>query len=289
MWNTSCKSAGLRSLLFLGMLLAADATPAMSFLSAAVVSGIASQVTTAVTVLPDKLNTLEDGLADEADLKHYSFIAVRGQNVLIHAGGTKGGPFTLEYSRNENWVTIPWGEPFTVSGLEPNQVVLVRISKTLSAPFVVGDTYDLKLGSAPYYADSHVRGDAGELPSYWATTQAYRVLNWSVRLKDSTGNPLEGGTATLKLNKGADEASFDLVTDGTGNAAGAIQLGGCHGQLKSDPFWTSSGKYHYKWEVEYNLGYWLIQVQGKDASGVGGRSVPNVSFAQICNQRMLRN
>ncbi|CAI8957979.1 hypothetical protein EMIT0P74_60294 [Pseudomonas sp. IT-P74] len=91
------------------------------------------------------------------------------------------------------------------------------------------------------------------------------------------------------MNKGADEDSFDLVTDGTGHAAGAIQLDGCHGQLKSDPFWTSSGKYRNKWEVEYNRGYWLIQVKGKDASGVGGRRVPNVSFAQICYQRMLRN
>ncbi|MBV6824926.1 hypothetical protein [Pseudomonas sp. PD9R] len=118
-----------------------------------------------------------------------------------------------------------------------------------------------------------------------------RGLVQAVRAKrDSTGHALEGATATLILDKGLGDSSFfSLTTDSTGNAAGVIQLGGCHGSLKSDPFWTSSGKYRYQWEVEYNVGYWLIQVQGKEASGVGGHNVPNVSFAHVCYQRLLRN
>lgn len=203
MWITCFKRTGLHSvLLFWGMLLAAGAAPAMSFLNSAAVSDIASQIPSAATVLPDKLNTLEDSLADETDVKHYSFMAVRGQDVWIHAGVKKGGPLKLEYNREGNWTAIPWGAPFTVSGLQPNQVVQVRISKIQSVPFVAGDSYDLVLGSAPYYADSRVQGDTGDLRHYWATTQAYRVLNWSVRLRDSTGQPLEGATATLKLNRG---------------------------------------------------------------------------------------
>ncbi|CAI8748172.1 DUF4198 domain-containing protein [Pseudomonas sp. IT-P258] len=287
---TCFKGIGFRSVaLFWGMLLAAGTAPAMSFLNSAAVSGIASQITPAATVLPDKLNTLKESLADEADVKHYSFVPVRGQDVLIHAGDTKGGPLMLEYNRNGRWAAIPWGAPFTVSGLKPNEEVQVRISKKPSAPFVAGDIYKLEFGSAPYYTDSRVQGDTGDLRHYWATTQAYRVLSWSVRLSDSTGQPVEGATATLKLDKGADETPYDLVTDVTGNAVGVVQLGGCYGQLKSEPFWTSSGKYRYKWEVEYNLGHWLIQIQGKEASGVGGHNVPNVSFAHICYQNMLRN
>ncbi|MNF65677.1 hypothetical protein AO361_09560 [Pseudomonas fluorescens] len=290
MWITCFKRTGLRSVLLIwGMLLAAGAAPAMSFLNSAAISGIASQIPSAATVLPDKLNTLKESLADETDVKQYSFMAVRGQDVWIRASGTKGGPLTLEYNRDGNWAVIPWGTPLTVSGLQPNQEVQVRISKKPSAPFVAGDIYTLEFGSAPYYADSRVRGDAGELPLYWATTQAYRVLNWSVRLRDSTGQPLEGAKATLILNKGGDDERFDLITDSTGSAAQALELGRCYGQLKSDPFWTSSGKYRYKWEVEYNLGYWSIQVQDKEASGVGGHNVPNVSFAQICYQNMLHN
>ena len=290
MWINCFKSTGLRSvLLFWGMLLAAGAAPAMSFLSSAAVSGIASQIPSGATVLPDKLNTLKESLADETDVKQYSFMAVRGQDVWIHASGTKGGPLTLEYNRNGTWAVIPWGVPFTVSGIQPNEEVQVRISKTPSDPFVAGDIYQLDFGSAPYYADSRVRGDAGELPLYWATTQAYRVLTWSVRLRDSTGQPLEGATATLILNRGAGEQKYDLITDSTGSAAQAIELARCYGQLKSDPFWTSSGKYRYQWEVEYNLGDWFIQVQDKEDSGVGGYNEPNVSFAQICYQNMLRN
>ena len=290
MWINCFKSTGLRSvLLFWGMLLAAGAAPAMSFLSSAAVSGIASQIPSAATVLPDKLNTLKESLADETDVKQYSFMAVWGQDVWIHASGTEGGPLTLEYNRNGTWAVIPWGVPFTVSGLQPNQEVQVRISKKPSALFVAGDIYKLEFGSAPYYADSRVQGDTGDLRHYWATTQAYRVLNWSVRLRDSTGQPLEGATATLILDKGADEKRYDLITDSTGNAAQALELGRCYGQLKSDPFWTSSGKYRYQWEVEYNLGHWSIQVQDKEDSGVGGYNVPNVSFAQICYQNMLRN
>jgi len=284
------KSTGLRSvLLFLGVLLAAGSAPAMSFLSTAAIPVVASYLPAAATVLPDKLNTLEDRLTDEADVKHYSFVALRGQDVWIHAGGSKGATLTLEYQSDGNWAAIPWGTPFTVSGLQLNQEVQVRISKTPSVPFVAGDTYTLEFGSAPYYDGSLVQGDASQLPLYWATTQAYRVLNWSVRLRDSTGQALEGATATLILNKGAGEVRFALITDSTGNAEGVIQLGRCHGGLKSDPFWTRSGKYHYQWEVEYNRGYWLIEVQGKAASGVGGPNVPNVSFAHICYQRMLRN
>ncbi|MBV7573087.1 hypothetical protein KW846_10340 [Pseudomonas sp. PDM32] len=290
MWITCFKSTGLRSvLLFWGMFLAAESAPAMSFLNSAAVSGIASQIPSATTVLPDKLNTLEESLADETQVKQYSFMAVRGQDVWIYARDLNGRPLTLEYNRDGNWALIPWGTPLTVSGLQPNQEVQVRISKKPSAPFVAGDIYKLEFGSAPYYADSRVRDDAGELPHYWATTQAYRVLNWSVRLRDSTGQPLEGATATLILNRGAGDQRFDLITDSTGSAAQALELGRCYGQLKSDPFWTSSGKYRYKWEVEYNLGHWLIQVQRKEASGVGGRNVPNVSFAHICYQQMLRS
>ncbi|MNC11739.1 hypothetical protein D3C75_594460 [compost metagenome] len=290
MWITCFKRTGLRSVLLIwGMLLAAGSAPAMSFLNSAAISGIASQIPSAATVLPDKLNTLKESLADETDVKQYSFMAVRGQDVWIKASGTNGGPLTLEYNRDGNWAVIPWGTPLTVSGLQPNQEVQVRISKKPSAPFVAGDIYTLEFGSAPYYADSLVRGDAGELPLYWATTQAYRILNWSVRLRDSTGQPLEGAKATLILNKGAGDRRYDLLTDNTGSAAQALELGRCYGQLKSDPFWTSSGKYRYKWDVEYNLGHWSIQVQDKEASGVGGHNVPNVSFAQICYQNMLHN
>jgi len=290
MWITCFKNIGVRSvLLFWGMFLVAGVAPAMSFLSASAIPAIASKIPTATTALPDKLNTLEDSLADETDVKHYSFTAVRGQDVWIHAKQQKGSPLTLEYNRNGTWVAVPWGAPLTVSDLQPNQEIQVRISKTSSTPFVPGSTYKIEFGSAPYYADSRVVGDAGELPLYWATTQAYKVLNWSVRLADSTGHPLEGATASLILNKGAGEIDFPLMTDSTGSAVQRIELGGCHGRLKSAPFWTSSGKYYYQWEVEYNLGYWLIQIQGKEASGVGGHNVPNVSFAQICYQRMLHN
>jgi hypothetical protein len=260
------------------MLLAAGAAPAMSFLNAVAVSGIASQINLAATVLPDKLNTLEGSLADETEVKHYSFMAVRGQDVWIRASVLKGRPLTLEYHRDGTWTTIGWGTPFTVSGLQPNQEVQVRISKTPSAPFAAGDIYQLEFGSAPYYADSLVRGDASQLPLYRGTTQAYRVVNWSARLTDSTGHALQGATATLILDKGAGDSTFELTTDSTGNVAGVIQLGECHGSFKSDPFWTRNGKYHYKWEVEYNRGHWLIQIQGKEASGVGGRDVPNVSL-----------
>lgn len=290
MWITSFKSTGVRQvLLSWGLLLVAGAAPAMSFLSTAAIPVIASNVSQPVTVLPDKLNTLEDSLADESDVKHYSFTAVRGQDVLIRARGLKIPPLTLEYNRNGNWSAIPWGTPFIASDLQPNQDIQVRISKRPSVPSVAGDIYELDFGSAPYYTDGLVRGDASQLPLYWGTTQAYKILNWSVRLSDSTGHPLEGATATLRLDSGAGLSSTDLMTDSTGNAAGVIQLGGCHGSLKSDPFWTHSGKYYYRWEVEYNRGYWFIQVQGKEASGVGGQRVPNVSFAHICHQRMLRN
>jgi hypothetical protein len=290
MWITCFKNIGVRSvLLFLGIFLAAGMAPAMSFLSASAIPDIASKIPTATTALPDKLNTLEDSLADETDVKHYSFTAVRGQNVWIHAKERKGSLLTLEYNLNGTWLTFPWGEHLTVSDLQPNQEIQVRISKTPSAPFVLGSTYKIEFGSAPYYADSRVRGDAGELPLYWATTQAYKILNWSIRLADSTGHPLEGATATLKLNKGAGEIDFPLMTDSTGSATQDIELGSCHGRLKSAPFWTRSGKYYYQWDAEYNLGYWLIQIQGKEASGMGGPNVPNVSFAQICYQRMLRN
>ncbi|MGE8154765.1 hypothetical protein ACQKP5_26410 [Pseudomonas vancouverensis] len=290
MWIIRLKKALLSSvILFLGVLSASGTATAMSFMSGAAVSGIAAQVATMPTVLPDRLNTVEDSLAGETDVKHYSFISVRGQDVLIHAGVTKGRPLLLEYGRHGNWTAIPWGESFKVTGLVPNQVVEVRISTKPTTPFLPANVFDLEFGSAPYYADSRVRGDAGEIPLYWATTQAYRVLNWSVLLKDSKGHPVEGASATLILNKGAGESRHHLLTDSAGSAADAIQLGGCHGLLTSNPFWTSSGKYRYKWEVEYNRGYWLIQVQGKESSGVGGHNVPNVSFAQICYQRMLRS
>jgi hypothetical protein len=243
----------------------------------------------ATTALPDQLNTIEDSLADETDVKLYSFMAVRGQDVLIEASLLKSDSLTVEYNRDGSWVAIPWDLPYTVSGLQPNQEVQVRISNALSVPFMAGSTYRLKFGSAPYYADSLVRGDANQLPLYWATTQAYRVLNWSVRLRDSTGHALEGASATLKLNKGGKRVDYDLTTDSTGSAGDVIQLGECYGSLTSDPFWTYSGKYRYMWEIEYNVGHWSIEVQGKAASGVVGHIVPNVSFAHICYQRMLRS
>jgi hypothetical protein len=63
----------------------------MSFLNSAAISGIASQIPSAATVLPDKLNTLKESLADETDVKQYSFMAVRGRMCGSVRAGRKAG------------------------------------------------------------------------------------------------------------------------------------------------------------------------------------------------------
>jgi hypothetical protein len=59
------------------------------------------------TDLPDKLNTLVGSLANDTDVKYYTFTAARGQRVLIKPLNYHPSTFPslIEYKINDQWQT----------------------------------------------------------------------------------------------------------------------------------------------------------------------------------------
>lgn len=244
--------------------------------------------------LPDKLNTISDSLENENDVKVYSFTAARGQdvNLLSLHSPSANNLWTFEVNRNNTWNIANLLTPKSIINLNPGETVLLRISHNKKQTFKANSKFTVEFGSRPYRASHTVTSDASNLPLYWGTTQSYKFIHWSVILVDSTGHPVEGATATMKFTQREGHQAFpgehNLVSGATGQASGSISLGECTGAKTSDPFYLSSGKYRYKWTVSYNTGDWYMSIRGNDQTGVGSAHGQTVTYAHICNQRMIR-
>ncbi|MDB6141282.1 MAG: hypothetical protein JWP80_326, partial [Pseudomonas sp.] len=245
-------------------------------------------------VLPDKLNTIVDRLESDTDIKYYSFTAVRGQDVSIKLIGehSYASPWLIQYQSGDYWATAVAATPVVRSGLKLNEVTLVRVLKNPASPTPVNTSYSLELGSAPHVTSLRYNGDAPDLPNRYPKLQVFKEIQWSVRVADSTGYPVEDVPVIVEIDK--DEIrtpwGYSISEEKTGSAGqlnSSINLGKCSSTTKSAPFWTGSGKYTYRWELEFNEGYVHIYIKKDGQSAKDTKDGTRIPLMHVCKQRML--
>lgn len=256
------------------------------------------------TALPDKFNKLSGNMDSASDVDYYHFTAVRGQDTIISlVDSYNNNEWLLEFY-NGGWQTLGSNQTHSLTGLPANQVLNIRVTPNPAVTVDPSHDYQLSFGSkAVSFGPHSVAGESNVTRvSYGATeiyltTQAYRDLNWTATINDSTGQPIEGIEVVLKVDKHApfstggapNYVDYSQLTDSTGQAVGSVNLGTCSGE------YTSEKHYEYKfgtknwWITNFNYGVWRIEVPGYPDLGVGGNNVQYVVLGHLCRQTYLPN
>ncbi|KIV73872.1 hypothetical protein SZ55_1296 [Pseudomonas sp. FeS53a] len=255
------------------------------------------------TVLPDTLNVITGNSDSAWDYDYYEFTSVRGQALRLMLTGAEAGTsnrWLLETYENGTWKAEKKDTPLNIKGRAANYRLQVRVRPNPAVAWSPSPRYRLTIGSTPFMRKHYLEGESNVLripasaqstnQHQYLTTQAYRQLNWSMYLTDSTGSPLKGLTPVLYLIKQlrygqATYIPHPIKTEANGWARGTVDLGSCYGDW-SATFIDYAGNYKNTWRTNYNYGQWFIKLYEDPNIGVG--SLENyITLGHICQQTLI--
>ncbi|WP_052713138.1 hypothetical protein [Pseudoalteromonas rubra] len=262
------------------------------------------------TVLPDRQNSLVGNMDSINDVDYYQFTAVRGQDLSLSFFDGLSNEYVVEIY-NSGWTPIAPNTYQIISNLQENQSINLRVSANKALPVNPANSYTLNIASIVASFDSDVitgESNVNRIPysaKYYSgpylTTQAYRKLNWSLVLKDTTGAPIEGALAQFTLIKNVNDAENTLATyrvnsDSNGAISEQINLGACNPNARGIEHTEYSLGYKNEWRSDVEVGLWRLDIptnrgvdeNGKlDTIGIGGDNVSYVYFGHICDQDLI--
>lgn len=246
------------------------------------------------TELSDKLHQITQTLTNTASVHHYSFVSVRGQDVMLGTPELKtfNKLWKLEYQVDGGkWELKRHTNPNAHRGLKPGAVVNVRISAVEGAK-VENAPYKIVLGSYPHmtynlhHEDGLLRFPHNfEKPGFIAT-QALEKALLDVRFWDSKSAPLEGGLLQLNFEHFG-PAVLDPITlmsgiDGT--ASKLLEFGKCEGGELAKNFTQQQEKGTATWASRYRKGFYTgVNVLLENLAD----KPHDYLFAHICNRFMI--
>ena len=248
-------------------------------------TGSSSSVAAAVE-LADKMQTVTGSFEGQpvGHFYYYSFKALRGQNVLFrYEAGVPSVKY--EYKDNDRWFTLT--DPYIFHSLAPGKEVLIRVSKLATA---TADTaFEFRMGSAPYTAKSSViTTDAQHLRHFENAVQAFRTLDWSVALRDSTGHPVEGAETRLKIKfEIRDDVVGDITTDAEGKGSTTIKLPGCQPSIWSPVYTRPIGPFQYRWVLRYNKHRLTSSIENNPTGPYWKETGLDNVFGHICQEWLV--
>ncbi|MCF2908422.1 hypothetical protein L1285_08810 [Pseudoalteromonas sp. DL2-H2.2] len=261
-------------------------------------------VTTA-TQLSTGQNVITANMDSVNDIDLYQFTAVNGQNLVLNFADNKSDEFIFEIY-NSGWVPLSANELIPISGLQPNQVLTLRVRANDALPVNPSNQYTLSVQSiVASFSDHSVSGERNvnriPLSSYrYLTTQAYRKLSWSLTLNDSAGAPIKNAEATLRMRKDindiSSERSYTVVTDENGKITNNIELGACNPNVRDIVHTEYSFGYKNTWRSDVEVGLWQIRIPTNldsdgngeiDFIGIGGKNHAWVTLGHICDQTLI--
>jgi len=238
-------------------------------------------VMSAPVELADKMQTVTGSFEGQpvGHFFYYSFKALRGQNVLFRL--EKADATTkYEYQENNQWFSL--SSRYIFHGLNLGDSVTIRVSKV--AP---GDKFQFRMGSAPYTSIADViTTDAEHLRHFENAFQAFRRLEWSVALRDSTGHPVEGANAHLDIDINKKTVG-DIITDAEGKGSTTIELPGCQPSLLSRPYTRPIGTFQYRWVLGYNTHRLTTSIENNPTGPHWKETGLDNVFGHICQERLL--
>jgi hypothetical protein len=243
------------------------------------------------TVLADGRNVVYGNMDGATDVDYFLFTSLRGQNVEINLEDFYGSDEWIIEIWNGGWtpVTGPSRLTFSSSGVgvyarvRPNP--LVAVNPTHDYVLTFGSSID-HIGNIEVEGEPNL---ARITYTYWSTpymtTQAHNLLEWSVRVFDSSNQPLSGVTAILAMGTEDIAASnYTAITDSNGTASGIITLPDCSGNhgIQHQSFGFGG---QYWWSSTFDLGAWAMAFP--ESMLIDDVGVSSVILGHICKQTLI--
>jgi hypothetical protein len=253
------------------------------------------------TLLSDKQHSITGNMDSASDIDYFQFTAVRGQDVLLKLEDAQLDEWIIEFYSN-GWMQVATNTDLTIGNLQPNQNINIRVRANPSLPVNSLRDYGLTIGTKVTSVTNHnVSGESnvnritysGFGSATYATTQAYRNLTWGVTLQDSTGHPVEGAKAKLRVDKDVSNnivnyIDYENTSSSTGRVSGSIDLGNCS---SNNTFQHTEYSFGYKniWNTDLIYGVWRLEIPNTGALdlGVGGDNVEYVVLGHLCDQDLV--
>ncbi|MEP7247895.1 MAG: hypothetical protein ABI885_29990 [Gammaproteobacteria bacterium] len=245
---------------------------------------------TLATTIPDGRAVKSGNMDSAQDVDYFQYVPQNGQNVLMNLSDTFGlNEWVFQYFNGSAWAALSANQFYTLSGLVAGSPVYVRILPNASAVLNPAHAYGLTVGTQVMSSNNVSVSTTENLvrinTTPFLTTQAHNLLNWSIHLLDSNGNPVQGVTTTFRWqwDSSTSVQVSSAVSNSAGVASGQANLGNCSGP--NTIVQTSAGQ---TWRTVYDTGHWDIKVTGADPTqvGVGGANFPSVTLGHICQQTL---
>jgi hypothetical protein len=249
--------------------------------------------------LTGDVNEILANLDYSGDYDYYRYQSDHGQDLYLSFTDTVGNnQWVIEVLTSGSWSEIISGNEYKLSSLSSGDNVYVRVRQRSGVTYNSA-SYGLSFGSlideisniSADTTENLIRMASGTTTPYY-TTQVHNELNWSAKIKDSAGYPMEG--VRVEFNYGTEDISTlksIQYTNASGVASASLTLPDCTGN-NSVVHYHSFDPYKGNWETEYDAGAWLIEVpQARGNSEFFGGyeevGVSAVNMAHICDQTYL--
>lgn len=255
-------------------------------------------ISTSYTLTND-VNEIFANLDYSGDVDYYRYQSKHGQDLyFLFTDTVNNNQWIVELLNSSSWVELTPGVEYKFSSLSIDDYAYIRVRQRSSAPYS-NSYYQLSFGSL-IDDISNVEVDTTEnlilmalgSTSPFYVTQAHNVLNWSAKIKDSAGYPIQGVQVVFHYQTEDIPAQTSVqYTNSSGIASASLTLPDCTGN-RSVTHYHSFSPYAGNWKTEYDAGAWLIEVPKARGNSLffGGYEevgVSTVTMAHICKQTYL--
>ncbi|WP_029655448.1 hypothetical protein [Marinobacter daepoensis] len=240
------------------------------------------------TTIPNNRTPMIGSMDSAQDIDYFSFVAENGQDLQLRFTDTYSqNEWVVEYFTGTAWSSLNTNTLYNLNDLPTPYTLHVRVSPNPAAPVNPAHEYELVVGARVTASDSVDVGSDENLvrmsnTPVFLTDQVHNELNWSMRVLDSRGNPVEGAEVTFYYYTNDIPLTGDtVISKSSGIASNTISLPDCIGSYSTTDY--SGG---YTWLSEFNVGEWWIRVKDTDHNdvGVGGDNYPAVTLGHVCDQ-----
>ncbi len=258
------------------------------------VSSESSAETQKTVALSDKIHQISQTLDSVSAVHHYSFTALRGQNVLLTTPGSHYNKlWTVDYQVDDGaWTPKRFSGAERISGLKSGAQVKVRVRAVDGVGFEKAE-YKIVFGSFPHMSyDLHNEKGILEISAIqknregFFATQGFKEATLEASFTDSKAYPLEGGLLGFVLTTGSGEVVPRVFeSDKHGRIATLIEFKRCEGGWLADDVYENVEKARHTWSTRYQVGHYsaenMLPAQLAD-------NVHKFNFAHLC-KRWLTN
>jgi len=245
--------------------------------------------------LGDQLHSKTAILETENTIHFYSFVAVRGQKVMLANPINNDVPvhWEVEYFENDEWKKLI-GNLKVFQGLEPGAEVNVRISHKKDQPHSMLP-YTLVFGSSPVLKEYRLsdqyrmkRIPSGFTQPSFLPVQGSIAAELEASFTDSVGVPLKGaiGRFVLDLKESRIRPVVEwVVSDAEGRVSKTVSFERCYGGRESGEI-----NYFYgpgTWRSYYYVGTYHFANAYLDPSAQISVPLGQV-FGHVCGHRKVR-